>query len=191
MTTVLPQLEEIISNLTEQETSISAQLAEVQSKLEALRSVTSLFDGDSVSATKAPAAAKSTTTKKTTAKATTTKRTAKAKVAKKPAAKAAKVAKATGSKKAKKDGRAATWQKYTRSGVTSQPMPESVRLILETQPDKDFKIAEVMSSLFKDDMPKAQYLKARNRISNILSGGVRNGDWFKGDRGAYRLTAKR
>jgi len=183
--TVLPQLEEIISNLTEQETSLSTELAEVQSKLEALRSVTTLFDGESASAAKAPAAAKSTTKKKAAAKTSTTKKTAKAKVAKKPAAKS------TGRKKAKKDGRAATWQKYTRSGVTSQPMPESVRLILETQPDKDFKIAEVMSSLFKDDMPKAQYLKARNRISNILSGGVRNGDWYKGDRGAYRLTAKR
>lgn len=184
-TTVLPQLEEIISNLTEQESTISAQLAEVQAKLEALRSVTTLFDGDPGSVAKAPAATKSTTAKKTTAKATTAKKTTKAKAAKKTAAKA------TTSKKTKKDGRAATWQKYTRSGVTSQPMPESVRLILETQPDKDFKIAEVMSSLFKDDMPKAQYLKARNRISNILSGGVRNGDWYKGDRGAYRLTAKR
>jgi len=197
--TVLPQLEEIISSLSEQETSLSAELAEVQSKLEALRSVTSLFDGDSVSAIKAPATAKSTAkstttkktpakktaAKKTTAKAKTKKTTAKAKTTKKSASKS------TGSRKTKKDGRAATWQKYARAGVTSQPMPEAVRLILETQPDKDFKIAEVMSSLFKDDMPKAQYLKARNRISNILSGGVRNGDWFKGDRGAYRLTAKR
>ncbi|MEN8446824.1 MAG: hypothetical protein ABG776_17640, partial [Cyanobacteria bacterium J06555_13] len=89
----------------------------------------------------------------------------------------------------KKDGRAASWQKYALPGVNQKPMPEAVQLILETQPEKDFKIAEVMSGLFKENMPKAQYLKARNRISNILSGGVRNGEWFKGDRGAYRLTA--
>ncbi|MBE9062213.1 hypothetical protein, partial [cf. Phormidesmis sp. LEGE 11477] len=88
----------------------------------------------------------------------------------------------------KKDGRTADWQKYTLPGVGDQPMPEAVKLILATKPKEDFKIAEVMSGLFKEDMPKNQYLKARNRISNILSGGVRDGEWYKGARGAYRLT---
>ncbi len=182
--TVLPQLEEIISDITEQESSLEAQLSETRAKLEAVRSVLSLFDGsesaapaEAASATskapekapeKAPAAAKSTAKAKTTRKAKTE-------------------SKGT---KAKKDGRAASWQKYTREGVGDQPMPESVRLILATQPSRDFKIAEVMSSLFSDEMPKNQYLKARNRVSNILSGGVRSGDWYKGERGAYRLTEK-
>ena len=67
-------------------------------------------------------------------------------------------------------------------------MSASVKLVLSTQPDKDFKIAEVMSSLFKENMPKSQYLKARDRISNILSVGVRDGEWHKGNRGAYRLN---
>ena len=67
-------------------------------------------------------------------------------------------------------------------------MPDAVRLILETQPENEFKIADVMDALFEENMPKAQYLKARNRISNVLSGGVRAGDWHKGDRGTYRMT---
>lgn len=58
-------------------------------------------------------------------------------------------------------------------------MPEAVQMILATQPDKDFKIAEVMSALFKESMPKKQYLKARNRVSNILSGGVRDESGLK------------
>ena len=180
--TVLPQLEEIISDISEQEASLEAQLSEARAKLEAIRSVLSLFDGSegssesSAAATpaktpaavaKAPAAAKASTTKAKTTRKTKTE------------------SKGT---KAKKDGRAATWQKYTREGVGDQPMPESVRLILATQPARDFKIAEVMSSLFNDEMPKNQYLKARNRVSNILSGGVRSGDWYKGERGSYRLT---
>ncbi len=97
---------------------------------------------------------------------------------KKPASKA----KPKQSMSKKKDGRAASWQKYTRPGVKNESIPDAVRLILETQPEKDFKIVEVMDALFQEDMPKSQYLKARNRISNVLSGGVRAGDWHRGDR---------
>ena len=93
---------------------------------------------------------------------------------------------ATSKKKA--DGRTASWQKYTRPGVKNESIPDAVKLILETQPKKDFKIAEVMDALFQEGMPKAQYLKARNRISNVLSGGVRAGDWHRGERSTYRLT---
>ena len=89
----------------------------------------------------------------------------------------------------RKHGRTASWQKYTRPGVKNESIPDAVRLILETQPENEFKIADVMTALFKEDMPKNQYLKARNRISNVLSGGVRAGDWFKGARGTYRMTA--
>ena len=129
---------------------------------------------------KAPSASKK---KKVAKKSPTAK--AKATTKTKPAAKTTQKKKATSKKK---DGRAAAWQKYTLPGVGDRPMPESVQIVLATKPAEDFKIAEVMSSLFTEDMPRDQYLKARNRVSNILSGGVRDGDWFKGDRGAYRLT---
>ena len=135
----------------------------------------------------APKATKTKATKTTAKKAT-----AKKAAVKKAAPKKETVAKATASKKTtarKKDGRTASWQKYTRPGVKNESIPDAVRLILETQPENEFKIADVMSALFKDDMPKSQYLKARNRISNVLSGGVRAGDWYKGNRGTYRMTA--
>ena len=195
MATAIPtQLEGVLSDLAEQEAAVSSQLAEIQAKQEAIKEVMALFGGSSAAPAKAASASKKTAKAPAKAKAS-----AKAKTASKTKAKTTKAAtktktvktpKATqkGTRK-KKDGRAASWQKYALPGVNKKPMPESVQLILETQPDKDFKIAEVMSALFKEDMPKSQYLKARNRISNILSGGVRNGEWFKGERGAYRLTA--
>ena len=89
----------------------------------------------------------------------------------------------------KPDGRAADWQKYARPGVKNQSIPDAVKLVLATQPEKDFKIAEVMEALFQEKMPKAQYLKARNRVSNVLSGGVRAGDWQRGERSTYRMGA--
>ncbi|MEL6351595.1 MAG: hypothetical protein AAFR58_07515 [Cyanobacteria bacterium J06627_28] len=194
--TVLSKLEEILAGLTGQEESLSTQLKELSAKREAIRGVIDQF-GVADSSTAKP----TTTAKKTIAKKTTRKQAAKKTSAKKTARKQAATktvsSKTTTKAKAakpkaksnKKDGRTATWQKYTLPGVGKHPMPEAVRLILATQPEKDFKIAEVMAGLFKESMPKNQYLKARNRISNILSGGVRDGQWFKGDRGAYRLTA--
>ena len=142
---------------------------------------------EEVAVEEAPKATKTKATKTTAKKAT-----AKKAAVNKAAPKKETVAKATASKKTtarKKDGRTASWQKYTRPGVKNESIPDAVRLILETQPENEFKIADVMSALFKDDMPKSQYLKARNRISNVLSGGVRAGDWYKGNRGTYRMTA--
>lgn len=196
--TVLPQLQEISEDLLAQEESLTAQLAEVQEKLRGVRAILPLFGGNSSSTDsfstdssfteesddeydddepEAPAEIEA------PAKETSSAKTEK-KAEKKPqASSSAKVSK-------KKDGRAASWQKYTRPGVKETSIPEAVRLVLETQPDKSFKIAEVMDALFNDSMPKSQHLKARNRISNVLSGGVRSGEWYKGDRGTYRLSAE-
>lgn len=186
-TTVLPQLREIESELAAQEESLSARLQEVQDKLSGIRAVLPMFGEGSESEAAEPEA-------KSTQKST-----------QKPAALSAKATKEktptatdetstdetstdetqTKAKSKKKDGRAADWQKYTRPGVKNQSIPDAVKLILATQPEKEFKIAEVMEALFKEGMPKAQYLKARNRVSNVLSGGVRAGDWHRGDRSTY------
>ena len=135
----------------------------------------------------APKPTKTKATKTTAKKATAKKAAVKQAAPKKETAEKATASKKTTAKK--KDGRTASWQKYTRPGVKNESIPDAVRLILETQPENEFKIADVMTALFKDDMPKSQYLKARNRISNVLSGGVRAGDWYKGNRGTYRMTA--
>ena len=50
-TTVLPQLEEIASQLATQEESLTAQLEAVQSKLKGIRAVLPMFDEDAISST--------------------------------------------------------------------------------------------------------------------------------------------
>ena len=188
-TTVLPQLQEIESELAAQEESLSAQLAAVQEKLSGIRAVLPMFDQASSASIREAAVDDSSITTTLPEKADvasseqepdTLSSSAKAS---KPAAKT----KAKSTKK--KDGRAADWQKYMRPGVKNQSIPDAVKLVLATQPEKGFKIAEVMEALFKEAIPKAQYLKARNRVSNVLSGGVRAGDWHRGDRSTYQMTA--
>ena len=91
----------------------------------------------------------------------------------------------TESIKKKKDGRAATWQKYVQADYREAALPEAVSSVLRSQPSDIFAIADVMSSIFREDMPRPSYLKARNRISNILSAGARDGTWYRGRNGRY------
>lgn len=201
-TTVLSQIQTIEAELTAQESQLSAQLEAVREKLTGIRAVMPMFTDISASAkssAKESIAKKSLSKKQKIAQITADFKKPAEKSAEKPAAAKSKSTKVKATKKTKAttpksltqktDGRAADWQKYTRPGVKNQSMPDAVRLILETQPENNFKIVDVMEALFKENMPKAQYLKARNRISNVLSGGVRAGDWHKGERGTYRMTA--
>lgn len=199
--TVLPQLQAIEADLVSQESQLSDQLEALREKLKGIRAVIPMFSGasgtveaateaateaaslleepleedsetDGSSAKREPLKAKSKASTQAKTKKTDQKKTADKKTADK-----------------KTDGRAADWQKYTRPGVKNQSIPDAVKLILATQPNKEFKIAEVMAALFVEDIPKAQYLKARNRVSNVLSGGVRAGDWHRGARSTYRMSA--
>ncbi len=120
---------------------------------------------------------KKVSTKKARVKPTTAESATKS-VAQKP------VANTEGIKK-KKDGRAATWQKYVQTEYRDAALPEAVSSVLRSQPSDVFAIADVMSSIFREDMPRPSYLKARNRISNILSAGARDGTWYRGRNGRY------
>ena len=169
-TTVLPQLKTVSSELEAEAASIEQQLSLVREKRKAILSVIEIFDASPATESDDDSTAKETSAPIENAKeATEAKNTAKA-------------------KKPKKDGRASNWRKYMLGDYKSFSMPDAVQQVLEQQPKKDFRIAEVMSALFKEDMPKSQYLKARNRVSNILSAGARSGDWYKGDRSSYRFA---
>ena len=186
-TTVLPQLQAIASDLAAQEDTLTARLEELREQLRGVRAVMPMFEGAAaVPTVEAPAPV----TEEAVETSLPPADSPEAEPAPEEATSAPKAkAKRKQATSKKKDGRAASWQKYTRPGVKNESIPDAVRLILETQPKKDFKIAEVMDALFQEGMPKAQYLKARNRISNVLSGGVRAGDWHRGERSTYRLTA--
>ncbi len=188
-TPVLPQLQTVEAELAAQADQLEAQLTSVREQLSGLRAVMPMFETADTAAAE-PIATEAVSPEPVVAAApeATEKKATKAKKAtpKKAAAGKATAKRATAKKQ---DGRAASWQKYTRPGVKNESIPDAVKLILETQPEKDFKIADVMEALFEEGMPKSQHLKARNRISNVLSGGVRSGDWYKGARGSYRMTA--
>jgi hypothetical protein len=91
---------------------------------------------------------------------------------------------------ANRSGRTANWQRYVQDSYSKAPLPDVIVGVLQAQPSNIFKIADVMSAVFKEDMPKSHFLKARNRVSNILSAGARDGDWFRGRGGTYSVSEK-
>jgi len=201
---VLSQLVEAEAQLAEQETIIEAQLADLREKIKGLQTVMAMFDESSgevsaattteVAPEPAPAPAPTPTPtpakrrgrpKKTAAK-TTTKAVKTTTRKKSTATKAA----AEKTPSAGRRGKAAKWQRYIRDEFSSTPLPDVVANILKSQPKSTFKIAAVMSEIFPDDMPKAQFLKARNRVSNILSAGARSGEWHRGRGGTYSCSKK-
>ncbi len=147
-----------------------------------------------VKATKAPAKGKTpkVTKTKSTAKVKATRgRPTKATTKVTKAAPAAAATTATADESmAKRSGRTANWQRYVQDSYSKAPLPDVIVGVLQAQPSNIFKIADVMSAVFKEDMPKSQFLKARNRVSNILSAGARDGNWYRGRGGTYSASEK-
>ena len=208
-TSVLPQLLEVDSELSAQATSLEAQLAALQEKRKGIQTVIAMFESGnapavadiaaatsaSKSQSKATKSAKAkSTTKGKAAKATKTKtRKVKATRGRPPKAKAVKASSASAATKkttTKRSGRTANWQKYVQDSYSKAPLPDVIVGVLKAQPDNIFKIADVMNVVFKEDMPKTHFLKARNRVSNILSAGARDGDWYRGRGGTYSVSEK-
>ena len=171
---VLSQLVSVESDLSEQVEQIESQLSQLQAQRQSLLTVIDLFQGDGESAPATAAASKgeSSSAQSSSAKTRSTSATPKAATkAKKKAttkraspgrkAKASTSGRTSGRKK--KDGRAAAWQKHVKPEYRDLALPESVSSVLRSQPSEIFKIADVMSSIFKEDVPRTSYLKARNR----------------------------
>lgn len=96
----------------------------------------------------------------------------------------------TSTETTKRSGRTANWQRFVKDAYSKAPLPNVIVGVLQAQPNNIFKIADVMSAVFKEDMPKSQFLKARNRVSNILSAGARDGGWYRGKNGTYSISQK-
>ena len=198
---VLSQLVSVETDLAQQVKTLETKLSQLQEQRQGLRTVINMFqasDGEEAvvsesslvepiaeepvaeePAAEEPAAEEPTAKKSEPTAKKTTKTAAKAKPGRKPKADK------TSTPRKKKDGRAANWQKYVQAEYRETALPEAVSSVLRSQPSEVFTIADVMSSIFSEDMPRTSFLKARNRISNILSAGARDGTWYRGRNGRY------
>ncbi len=85
----------------------------------------------------------------------------------------------------KTTGRSKGWQHYVRQEFAKLSLPEAVSSVLQRQSDEILEVPEIVSSLFADEIPQAVRSEARNRVSNVLSIGLKNNKWYRGKKGQY------
>ncbi|MGD1948923.1 MAG: hypothetical protein ACFB14_04670 [Leptolyngbyaceae cyanobacterium] len=215
---VLEQLKEVESQLASQVEALSDQLSAAEKQREGLQTVINMFQASGGTNGVAPdvteilssavasvaesepveeevpakkpgkrrgrkPSAKTVAKAKAAATKTKATKTAKTKAAPAPVA-------VTKAARKPRGGKSPNWQRYVQDPFRKTPLPDVVANILKAQPDEAFKIAEVMEAIFKSDMPKATFLKARNRVSNILSAGARTNEWYRGRGGKYSMSKK-
>lgn len=82
------------------------------------------------------------------------------------------------------------WQHYVREEYRKTSLPEAVSGVLEGEPNTVFSIPTVIDVVFEDDIPKEAWKQAQNRVSNILSTGVKDNKWHRGKTGHYSVSSE-
>lgn len=88
----------------------------------------------------------------------------------------------------KSTGRDTAWRRYMRKEFAKTSLPEAVSHILHQQPNKVFEVPSIVDALFIETTPKDARNDARNRVSNVLSIGLKNNKWYRGKKGQYSLS---
>ncbi|MBE9182640.1 hypothetical protein IQ268_29310 [Oculatella sp. LEGE 06141] len=106
-----------------------------------------------------------------------------------PKTKAPKASTKTSAKASNKVARRSQdWQQYVRDEFSKTSLPEAVSNVLQRQSNDVVGIPEMIDSIFLDEMPKQVRSKASNRISNILSTGLKDNKWYRGKTGHYSVS---
>lgn len=204
------KLIEAEQELAAQEAQLSAQLEAVQEKRRSLKSVISLFTAeDTATSTAAPAPLATTDTNGKfeqtvlevatpefqSAGATTTAEPETQEVKDIQPPKAKKTSSSPRSKQASKSvqtkkttKKTQSWQDYLRDEFTNKSLSEAVTEVLQRQPQELLEIAVVVDAIFVNDIPKQVRNTARERVSNVLSDGVRKNKWYRGETGSYSMS---
>jgi hypothetical protein len=66
-----------------------------------------------------------------------------------------------------------TWHEYLREEFGSATLATAVSEVLQRQPKQILEIAAIVDAIFVDEIPRDVRSKARERVSNVLSVGVK------------------
>lgn len=89
---------------------------------------------------------------------------------------------------AKASRKSQNWQQYVRDDFSKVSLPEAVSSVLQRKPNSVLGISDIMDAIFYDEMPREARGKAQNRLSNILSTGLKDSKWYRGRTGHYSVS---
>ncbi|MBD1866442.1 hypothetical protein H6F95_03800 [Cyanobacteria bacterium FACHB-471] len=191
----LPKLLEADAALVAQVATLTAQLEAIEQKRQGLQTVIELFSSiDSPSVESSPAVDEPSNPASPMSPATNSSIAVSNETAglKEQAAKGTKTsAKGRNSKttrKSKADGPAKGWQYYIRKEFAKLSLPQAVASVMQSQPDAVLGVPEIVDTLFVDATPQTARNDARNRVSNVLSIGLKNDKWYRAKKGQYSLS---
>lgn len=91
-------------------------------------------------------------------------------------------------KAAKPPRKSLGWQQYIRDEFGKSSLAEAIPQVLERQPDEVLETAEIINAIFVEDIPKDVRSTVRERVSNILSSGLKVNKWYRGRTGCYSIS---
>lgn len=190
----LTKLLEVDSDLATQETQIAAQLEALQQKRKGLQTVIGIFaPGSEVKVSKAAlpkidslngsvAAVAQPVVEETKATGTKSRR------GKKTSSPANNSRKQTTQTRAKGSRKTENWQQYMKKEFGQASLPEAVSTVLQSYPNEALETPTIVNAIFTDKMPSELRNQARDRVSNVLSVGLKDNKWYRGKKGCYSAS---
>ncbi len=81
-----------------------------------------------------------------------------------------------------------TWQQYVKDEFSSASLAEAVAEVMQQHSGEVLETATIIDAIFANDIPKEIRSTARERVSNVLSVGAKNGKWYRGKLGKYSMS---
>lgn len=81
-----------------------------------------------------------------------------------------------------------TWQQYLREEFSNATLATAVSEVMQRQPEQVLEIAAIVDAIFVDAIPQGVRSKARERVSNVLSVGIKKRKWYRGGAGSYSMS---
>jgi hypothetical protein len=81
-----------------------------------------------------------------------------------------------------------TWSDYLRDEFSDATLSQAVSEVMQRQPEQVLETTAIVDAIFVDEIPPQVRSKARERVSNVLSVGVKKEKWYRGEVGSYSMS---
>lgn len=80
------------------------------------------------------------------------------------------------------------WHQYVKDDFGNATLSEAVFVVMQQHSKQVLEITTIIDAIFTHELPKQMRSTARERVSNVLSVGAKNGKWYRGQLGKYSMS---